>query len=61
MANPAQSSETWQVLIELRCRCEIIERWLASQSLSSGLRQSMQAMLHECEDQLQSLSRALSR
>ncbi len=61
MVKPAQSAETWQVLIELRCRREIIERWLASQSLSVGLRHSIQAMLHECEDQLQSLTRALSR
>jgi hypothetical protein len=61
MLSPAKSVETWQALLELRCRREIIERWLASPSLSGALQQSLGAMLHEVEDQLQSLTNALSQ
>jgi hypothetical protein len=53
VSTPAKSAETWQTLIALRCRREIIERWLASQVLPDGLRQSLHAMLREVEDQLQ--------
>jgi len=61
MATPAKSAETWQALMELRCRQEIIERWLASQSVSSGLEQSLRGMLHEVQDQLHVLTSTLSR
>ena len=59
MLTPAKSAETWQTVIALRCRREIIERWLASQVLPDGLRQSLRTMLREVEDQLRLLTNAL--
>jgi hypothetical protein len=61
MLTQAKSGENWQALVALRCRQEVIQRWLASQVLPSNLRQSLQAMLTEVEDQLQSLTNSLSR
>ena len=61
MLTPAKPDETWQTLIALRCRQEIIERWLASQILPDGLRQILHAMLREVEDQLLLLTNAISR
>jgi hypothetical protein len=61
MVTPAKSTETWQALMELRCRQEVIERWLASQTLSSGLEHSLRGMLHEVQDQLHLLTNTSSR
>ena len=61
MLNTAKSSETWQVLMELRCRREVLERWLASQVLTENLQHSLRTMLSEVEDQLHSLTNALSK
>ncbi len=49
------------MLMELRCRREVLERWLASRSLPNDLEQTLQAMLREIEDQLQLLTHGLSR
>jgi hypothetical protein len=61
MSTQTKFAETWQALMQLRCRQEILERWLASEVLTTGLRQSLQAMLREVEDQLQSLTNVLPR
>jgi len=61
MVTPTKSAETWQALMELRCRREVIERWLASQVLPDGLQQSLRTMPGEIEDQLRLLTNALSR
>ena len=57
---PVKSAEIWQALMELRCRREIIERWLSSGLLSEDVQRSLKAMLNEIneliENQLQSLS-----
>ena len=42
--------------MELRCRREILERWLASQVLTDNLQQSLRTMLSEVEDQLRALA-----
>ena len=55
MLTPEKSAETWQTLMQLRCRQEILERWLSSEILPNGLRQSLQAMLCEVDDQLRIL------
>ncbi len=60
MSPPSKSAETWQALMELRCRREVIERWLASRVLPDDQQQSLRGMLREIEDQLQVLSRTLS-
>ena len=59
MLTPANSTESWQKLTELRCQREIVERWLACRSLPEDLRQSLEAMLHEVEDQLETLTKRL--
>jgi len=56
MFTTAKSAETWQTLMELRCRREVLERWLASQTLPNDLEQGLQAMLCEVEDQIQTLT-----
>jgi hypothetical protein len=56
MSTPSKSAETWQALVELGCRREIIERWLSSRSLPEDVRQSLQAMLREVEDQVRLLT-----
>jgi hypothetical protein len=61
MVTPAKSAETWQALMELRCRQEVIGRWLSSCLIPGDLQQSLQAMLGEVEDQLRLLTQALSR
>jgi hypothetical protein len=61
MLTQAKSAETWQALMQMRCRQEILERWLASEVLPSGLRQGLQGMLHEVEDQLRALTNTTSR
>jgi len=61
MVNPAQSADTLHAFMQLRCRQEILERWLASQILPGGLQQSLRAMLAEVEEQLSMLSNALPR
>jgi len=61
MVTPAISADTWHALMQLRCRQEILERWLASQVLPNGLQQSLRAMLAEVEEQLRVLSDALPR
>jgi hypothetical protein len=60
MQTAAKSAETWQALMEMRCRQEVLERWLASQVLTDNLQQSLRTMLSEVEDQLRSLTNALS-
>lgn len=49
------SAETLQALTQLRCRQEILERWLASRVLPDGLEQGLRASLAEVEEQLRSL------
>ena len=61
MLNTAKSAETWQALMELRCRREVLERWLANQVLTENLQQSLRTILSEVEDQLRSLTNALSK
>jgi hypothetical protein len=61
MLTTAKSAETWQVLMEMRCRQEVLERWLASQVLTENLQHSLRAMLSEVEDQLHSLTNTLSK
>jgi hypothetical protein len=60
MLTTAKSAETWQALMEMRCRQEVLERWLASQVLTENLQHSLRTMLSEVEDQLQSLTNTLS-
>lgn len=60
MLTPEKSAEIWQTLMQLRGRQEILERWLASEVLPNGLRQSLQTMLREVQDQLRILTNALS-
>lgn len=60
MLTPEKSAEIWQTLMQLRGRQEILERWLASEVLPNGLRQSLQTMLREVQDQLRILTIALS-
>ena len=52
MLTQAKPAETWQTLMELRCRREVLERWIASQVLPDGLQHSLQTMLIEVEDQI---------
>ena len=52
MLTQTKSAETWQTLMELRCRREVLERWIASQVLPDGLQHSLQTMLTEVEDQI---------
>ena len=52
----SESGETWQRFMELRCRREVIERWLTSCSLPDGTQQNLRAILREVEDQLQLLT-----
>jgi len=61
MITPAKSADTLHALMQLRCRQEILERWLASQILPNGLQQSLRTMLAEVEEQLRLFSDALSR
>jgi hypothetical protein len=51
-----ETNEAWQRFMELRCRREVIERWLASCSLPDGMQPHLHVMLHEVEDQLQVLT-----
>jgi hypothetical protein len=60
MVMPGKSAETWQALMELRCKREVLERWLASQVLPETVQQSLRAMLGEVEEQLRLLTQALS-
>jgi hypothetical protein len=57
MLTPPKSSETWQLLIELRCQREVIERWLASCSLPNDLQQNLSAMLRDVDRRLQALTK----
>jgi hypothetical protein len=56
MVAPAKSAETWQALMELRCKREVLERWLAGRSLPKDLEQTLETMLCEIKDQLQLLA-----
>jgi hypothetical protein len=56
----AQTAEALPTLMQLRCRKEILEHWLASQVLTDGLQQGLRAMLAEVDDQLHSLATARS-
>ena len=51
-SQPENSSERFDRLMQLRCRQEILERWLASEVLTDGLQQSQRAMLGEVKEQL---------
>ena len=55
-----QSAEVLNALMQLQCRREILERWLASDVLPAGLQQSLQTMLAEVEEQLGALARRSS-
>jgi hypothetical protein len=44
-----------QRVLELRCREEILQRWLASEVLTDGLQQSLRAMLGEVVEQLRAI------
>ncbi len=48
----ANSGDTVHALMQLRCRQEVLERWLASQVLPAGLQQGLYAMLAEVREQL---------
>jgi hypothetical protein len=61
MSSPANSADTVHALMQLRCRQEVLQRWLASQILPMGLQQSLPAMLTEVEEQLRVLTDALPR
>ena len=61
LVNQAKSAETLHALMELRCRQEVIERWLVNQELPEGLRQSLRATLAEVEEQLKVLTYTLPR
>jgi hypothetical protein len=58
-AMPSQSESApehrLQRVIELRCRQEILQRWLAGDLLTDALRPSLRAMLHEVEEQLEAV------
>ena len=56
VATPAKSAETLHALMQLRCRQEILERWLASEVLPAGIEQSLRAMLDEVQDRLGTLT-----
>lgn len=56
VTTPAKSAETLHALMQLQCRREILERWLASKVLPAGIQQSLLTMLVEVEEQLQGLS-----
>ena len=56
MLTPPKSFETWQLLVELRCQREVIERWLASCSLPNDLQQNLSAMLRDVDRRLQTLT-----
>jgi primase-polymerase (primpol)-like protein len=56
MLTQIKPAETWQTLMELRCRREVLERWLASQVLPDALQHSLRTMLSEVEDQIQALA-----
>ena len=51
----AKSADSVQAIMQLRCRQEVLERWLASQVLPAGLHQSLYAMLVEVTEQLNAL------
>jgi hypothetical protein len=55
LTKSSKSVETWQTLMELRCRREVLERWLATQVLLGDLEQSLRAMLGEVDVQLKLL------
>ena len=59
VVTPAKSVEAWQRLFELRTQQEVLERWIASETLSPNLQQSLRGMLNEVENQLQLLANAL--
>jgi hypothetical protein len=46
---------TLEQMIELRCRREILQRWLASEVLPDNLQQGLRAMLGEVEQQMQAV------
>jgi hypothetical protein len=50
------SENLLQRVMELQCRREILQRWLASEVLTNGLEQSLHTMLGEVEEQLRALS-----
>jgi len=58
---PAKSADTLHALMQLRCRQEILERWLASQIIPNGLQQGLRAMLTEVEEQLRVFSGGFPR
>jgi len=53
------SGETWQQLLELRCRREVIEGWLGSSALSDDVKQNLRSEAREVDDQLQALAKQL--
>ena len=53
MVSAAKSGEIWQSLVNLRSQREIVERWLASQSLTPAAEECLRVMLRDIEDQLQ--------
>ncbi len=61
MVRSTKSAETWQALIELRCRREVIERWLASPLLPDDLQQSLRSMLREVDDQLETQTKSATQ
>lgn len=56
MSSPAKSADTLHALMQLRCRQEVLERWLASEVLPAGLQQSLHAMLAEVRQQLSAVT-----
>ena len=56
VTSPIESGDSLHALMQLRCRQEILQRWLASEVLPAGLQQGLRAMLAEVEEQLRALS-----
>jgi hypothetical protein len=54
---PANPVERLTRLMELRCRQEILQRWLASEVLTQNLQQSLRIMLVDVEEQLGRITR----
>ena len=57
-ANPGEAVHT---LMQLRCRQEVLERWLASQVLPDSLREGLRGMLAEVEEQMRTITDALPK
>ena len=55
MVSAAKSGETWQTLVNLRTQRDIVQRWLASQTLTPSAEDCLRLLLRDIEDRLQAL------